>query len=211
MKIQQQVIIKPENISLAATSPTPTIEELFSQGYEHDPITKEIIQALKEGTKRHSKVSLSDCSIMGTQVYLRDRLLVPAYTPLKLKLIMEHHNEPSAGHPGVAKTLELIKRQYTWFGLRKDVKQYLSNCHICYRSKSSRHAPYGTLKSLPIPDQLWENITVDFVTVLPDCKGFNTIMMVADRLGKMRHLIVEAIGACGVQQQQRLLRSSVKW
>ena len=66
MKIQQQVIIKPENISLAATSPTLTIEELFSQGYEHDPMKKEIIQALKDVTKRHPKVSLSDCSIRGT-------------------------------------------------------------------------------------------------------------------------------------------------
>ena len=114
--------------------------------------------------------------------------MVPAYTPLKLKLIMEHHDKPSVGHPGVAKTLELIMRQYTWFGLRKDVKQYLRNCNICYGSKSSRHAPYETLKSLPIPDRLWEGITVDFVTGLPDCEGFNAIMMVVDILGKMRHL-----------------------
>ena len=40
LKIQQQVIIKPENISLAATSPTPTIEKLLSQGYVHDHTTK---------------------------------------------------------------------------------------------------------------------------------------------------------------------------
>ena len=112
LKIQQQVIIKPENISLAATSPTPTIEELFSQGYKHNPTTKEITQVLNDGTKRHPKVSLYDCSIRGTQVFLRDCLLVPVYTPLKLKLIMEHHDKPSAGFPGVVKTLELKMRQY---------------------------------------------------------------------------------------------------
>ena len=162
---------------------------MFSQGYEYDSTTKEIIQALNDGTKQHPKVSLSDCSIRGTQVYIRDRLLVPAYTTLKLKLIMEHHDKPSIGHPGGAKTLELIMRQYTWFGIRKYVKQYLRNCHTCYRSKSSRHAPYGTLKLLPIPDWLWEDITVDFVSGLPDCEEFNAIMILADRLGKIRHLI----------------------
>ena len=102
---------------------------------------------------------------------------------------MKHHDKPSAGHPSVAKTLKLTMRQYTWFGMCKDVKQYLRNCHICYHYKSSQHAPYGTLKSLPLPDRLWKDITVDFVTGLPDCEGFNTIMMVADRLGKMRHII----------------------
>ena len=30
---------------------------------------------------------------------------------------------------------------------------------------------------------------MDFVTGLPECEGFNAIMMVADRLGKLRNLI----------------------
>ena len=30
---------------------------------------------------------------------------------------------------------------------------------------------------------------MDFVTGLPECEGFNAIMIVADRLGKLRHLI----------------------
>ena len=40
LKIPQQVINKPENIALAATSTTPTLEQLFSQGYEPDSMTK---------------------------------------------------------------------------------------------------------------------------------------------------------------------------
>ena len=36
MKIHQQVIIKPENISLAAATPTTTLEQLFIEGYYND-------------------------------------------------------------------------------------------------------------------------------------------------------------------------------
>ena len=63
LKIQQQVIIKPGNISLAATTTTPSIEQLFSEGYENDPTINEIIKVLNSGTRRYPKVSLSDCSI----------------------------------------------------------------------------------------------------------------------------------------------------
>ena len=48
---------------------------------------------------------------------------------------------------------------------------------------------YNLKKKKKIPDRLWEDITVDFVTGLPECKGFNAIMMVADRPGKLYHLI----------------------
>ena len=70
LKIQQQVIIKPENISLAATTTTPSIEQLFSEGYENDPTINEIIKALNSGTRRYPKVSLSDCSIKNNKVHI---------------------------------------------------------------------------------------------------------------------------------------------
>ena len=92
MKIQQQVIIKPENISLAAATPTTTLEQLFIKGYQHDLTTKEIIKAMSDGSKRHANIQLSDCAIKDDKFYLRDRLLVPSYTLLKLRLIMEHHD-----------------------------------------------------------------------------------------------------------------------
>jgi hypothetical protein len=37
----------------------------------------------------------------------------------KLKLVKEHHDSPIAGHPGHAKTLELIKRNHQWQGMRQ--------------------------------------------------------------------------------------------
>ena len=36
------------------------------------------------------------------------------------------------------------------------------------------------------PSSLREDITVDFVTGLPKCERFNAMIIVADRLGKLR-------------------------
>ena len=51
LKIQQQVIIKSENISLAVTTTTLSIEQLFNEGNEIDPTINEIINTLNTGTK----------------------------------------------------------------------------------------------------------------------------------------------------------------
>ena len=58
---------------------------------------------------------------------------------------------------------------------------------MCQRSKVVRHAPYGMLKSNEVPDQPWKSIAMDFITDLPDSDGYDTILVVIDRLTKMSH------------------------
>ena len=52
-----------------------------------------------------------------------------------------------------------------------------------------RHAPYGMLKSNEVPDQPWKSIAMDFITDLPESDGYDTILVVIDRLTKMSHFI----------------------
>jgi len=73
--------------------------------------------------------------------------------------------------------------------MRKDVDRFVRNCHVCRRTKSIRHAPYGVLKPLSVPERPWQHIFVDFVTGLPQSKGYDTLCVVVDRLTKQRHLI----------------------
>ncbi|KAH0614661.1 uncharacterized protein H6S33_000297 [Morchella sextelata] len=42
---------------------------------------------------------------------------------------------------------------------------------------------------MPIPDGPWRDVSMDFVTDLPESDGYNAILVVVDRLTKMRHLI----------------------
>ena len=65
----------------------------------------------------------------------------------------------------------------------------MRNCHTWQRSKPTRHVTYVTLKPPEIPDQPWQHLTIDFVTRLPEDSGYNAILMVVDRLIKMRYLV----------------------
>ena len=110
--------------------------------------------------------------------------------PLKLRLIKDFHEVPAAGHPGRSKTLELLSRQYYWPRMHKNVDRLLHNCHTCQRSRTSRHAPFGILRPLPIPNGgAWRHISMDFITGLPWSNEFNAILVVVCRLTKMRHFI----------------------
>jgi len=83
--------------------------------------------------------------------------------------------------------------------MRKQVDQYVRNCHSCQRSRTSRHATFGVFRPVSVPEKPWEDISRYFVVGLPECEGFNAVWVVVDRLSKMRHCIpihttIDAIG-----------------
>jgi hypothetical protein len=49
-------------------------------------------------------------------------------------------------------------------------------------AKPQRHKPYGLLKQLPIPQQPWNSISMDFIERLPKSSGYDTIFVIVDRL-----------------------------
>src|SRR5258708_23106149 len=61
---------------------------------------------------------------------------------------------------------------------------YVKSCTSCARSKTPCHKPYSLLKQLPILNQLWDSISMDFIEQLPMSEGFTAILVVIDRLTK---------------------------
>ena len=78
----------------------------------------------------------------------------------------------------------LVQREYTWPGVRTYIKEYIKSCTACARAKTPRHRPYGMLKQLPIPEQPWNSISMDFIEQLPASSGFTAILVVVDCLSK---------------------------
>ena len=50
--------------------------------------------------------------------------------------------------------------------------------------KSQRHCPYGLLKQLPVPERLWNSISMDFIKKLPMSDGSDMILVIIDHLTK---------------------------
>ena len=69
------------------------------------------------------------------RLWFEGRMYVPE--PLRLQLIHNHHDHPTAGHFGHRKTIDLIHRSYYWPGLTRMVKQYIRSCTVCAHSKAN--------------------------------------------------------------------------
>jgi transposase InsO family protein len=201
LRHQSQVILKPKNLQLMADNDPGDeppgevplgnepleLEQLLRAGYEEDPFPSKVLDMLEKGVRQCREISLAECEKIDGRLHYRKRLYVPDWDELRLHLVKAHHDPPAAGHQGRSKTFELISRTYYWPKMRQSVEQYVRNCDICRRSKTPRHAPFGVLRPLGLPERPWQEITMDFVTGLPDCEGFDAILVVVDRLTKMRH------------------------
>ena len=73
--------------------------------------------------------------------------------------------------------------------MRDAVARFTRNYYSCQRSKAPRDKYNSLLYLLPIPEQRWKDVSIDFITGLPDVNGRNTILTVIDRLSKERHYI----------------------
>ena len=142
---------------------------------------------MRELTEQKSPPSYSR-SEDGLLLYKR-RLYVPNQRSLIGELLTLYHDDPHAGHWGVDKTLELLKRKFFWKNMRVDVEDYVRTCPVCQGNAIGTHKPYGRLTPLPWPSRPWKDISVDWITGLPRCDTkqgtFDAILTVVDRFSKM--------------------------
>ncbi|KHJ32270.1 hypothetical protein EV44_g3769 [Erysiphe necator] len=68
--------------------------------------------------------------------------------------------------------------------MAKDIRRFVENCDGCARNKAWRNRRQGFLKPLPIPDRIWTEISMDFITELPISEGCTNMIVVTDRLSK---------------------------
>ena len=141
----------------------------------------------KDSTQIFEGINLRHCSQRHHTLFYKDRLWVPTSPELHLDIIREGHDQPASGHPGRDRTLEILKRQFYWPGMKEEVARYIRNCYTCQRSKAPRDKYNGLLQPLPTPEQRWQDISMDFVTSLPTSEGQNAICTLVDRLSKEKH------------------------
>src|SRR5208282_5770207 len=127
-KYQHQVLLTPDRLLAEAIGEDP--EEFFlglikaaNQAYaEGKEIRKAFTEALP-GTDTQQFTVQDDLLLHQQKLWVSDQDCL--YT----RLIREVHDQLSSGHQGKARMLEAIRRFYSWPGLRKDVEQYIQNCH----------------------------------------------------------------------------------
>ncbi|PNY12251.1 retrotransposon protein [Trifolium pratense] len=78
--------------------------------------------------------------------------------------------------------------------MKKDVQAHIRQCSTCQQTKYSTAKPNGLLQPLPIPNHVWEELSMDFITGLPQSRGYSVILVVVDSFSKGVHLGALASG-----------------
>jgi hypothetical protein len=97
-------------------------------------------------------------------ILYKNRVCVPKSSELKSAILKEMHNVPYAGHLGYHKTISVVKSQYYWPGMKKEVADFIAKCLKCQKVKAEHKHPACFLQPLPIPEWKWEVVTMDFIT-----------------------------------------------
>jgi len=106
-------------------------------------------------------------------------------------ILIQMNNVPYVGHLGYQKTIAVVKRQYYWLGMKKEVVDFISKRLECQKVKAEHRHSVGMLQALPIPEWKWEVVTTYFITKMPKTtKQHDSIMVVVDKLTKVAHFIL---------------------
>jgi len=152
--------------------------KIKEEDYTKDPEFQEVYKSPKNSFRKENNL-----------LYYKERLCVPKGT-YRLQLLHDHHDTPQSGHLGVKKTCHRIATKYYWKKMKQTIREYVTSCDTCQRTKAPNHKPFGLLQPLEPPSGKWTHITMDFVTPLPKTRKGNTGMfVVVDRLSKLLRII----------------------
>ena len=107
-----------------------------------------------------------------------------------MDILRQHHDAPLTGHPSIARTIELITRNYWFPSINSFTKDYINSCHSCQQGKAPRYLRHGELALLPVPDSRWKGLSCDFSTDLHVSNGKDSMLMFVDWMTKMTHFIL---------------------
>lgn len=156
----------------------------IKEAYVADENIQEIIESLAKDPASYPDYAMEDGLL-----FFEGKIAVPDQEDIHRQILTHCHDDPAAGHGGIAKTYELVSRSYHWPKIRQFVKKFVLSCDTCQRNKSTHHKPFGLLQPLPVPELPWSSLSMDFIVQLPESNGYTAILVVVDRLTKMARFI----------------------
>jgi len=148
---------------LQFTGPEQDILRYIWQGIKQ-PKEEPVARAAQELRKS------STCSLRSAEWSEHDGLLyycgciyILDTSNLRRRIVSLCHDTKVAGHPGCFKTLELVSRSYWWLNMSQYIDMYVFHCDLCLCTKIQRRLPTRELQLLPIPEECWDVISVDYL------------------------------------------------
>jgi hypothetical protein len=132
------------NETRVAMKVEPTLEAEIREGQWEDAKLKEIRQLI-----RNNKTSDFSEDSQGT-LWLGKRICVPNQKTIKESILREAHDLAYSIHPGSTKMYKDLKTRYWWYGMERDIAEYVSLCDTYQRIKEEHQRLAGLLQPLKI-------------------------------------------------------------
>ena len=99
------------------------------------------------------------------------------------ELLQRYHNAPTAGHPGITKTIWQLIKDYWWPDVRKFAQQYVQGCRVCQQNKAITHPNQPPLNPITPGMELepFKTISVDLIVKLPRSGEYDSILTIMDQ------------------------------
>lgn len=159
------------------------LSDAIKKSYQLDKVLQEAVEKLQQGHV-HEKFTLQN-----ELLRKNGKICLGPDENLRKNIIKWQHCSPEGGHGGRDLTTKRLKSLFYWPGVNKDVNIFVKLCEICQAAKHDNSAYPGLLQPLPIPEEVWVDISMDFITGLPKSNGKDVIFVVVDRLSKMVHFM----------------------
>jgi hypothetical protein len=158
------------------------MHDLLVTALMKDDLVKSAVEALKTGGVPPIKSAFTDWKLEDSLLFFLGCCYIPPDETLQKQIIECYHNTLPSGHPGQFQTLELMRQDYWWPGMMIFIKNYVFGCATCQQMKVNTHptvSPLSPIKS--ITTHPFAVPTMDFITDLPESKGFDSIMAMVDQ------------------------------
>ena len=151
---------------------------LLNQVLEAQKKDEKIYAIIKQiGNGKETKFTVNENGVL----YYKDRVCVPDDNDLRKSILVEAHRGSFAIHPDSTKMYQYLKLSFWWFGMKRDVSEFVTKCLVCQRVKAEHQVPLGLLQPIRIPEWKWDRITMDFVVGLPlTGKKHDSVWVVVD-------------------------------
>jgi hypothetical protein len=102
----------------------------IQRGQLEDEKVQEIKRNIEE--EKSSDFSEDDEGVL----WYKGRICVPNIKQLKDKILREVHGSAYSIHPGGNKMYHDLKATYWWYGMKRDILEYVALCDTCQRVKA---------------------------------------------------------------------------
>lgn len=173
-----------EETVLAVSSCNPVWMQRVIEGYTDDPQAQQLPTELAVHPENAKGYSLVEGLIR-----YKGRVWLGTNTLAQNHVMQALYSSAVGGHSGALATYHRIKAIFAWPGMRNAITQFVQSCSVCQQAKVEHVKTPGLLQPLPIPDQAWQVVYLDFIEGLPKSARYDTILVVIDKFTKYGQFI----------------------